>query len=164
MKLHITAQSGTILIILLLELYLITKRGSNILITKTSDQTRQRGHTLSTVLISSALPASFLLSRSCWSTSADPKLSRLKFFSPSALLIVHLVFHIASITNRLLGFHGTSWPLLRPPQSCPSSLVPGLWSRHDAMMLWCHGRAGASGLIVLTVAVATGYSLASPPL
>ena len=53
------------------------------------------------------------------------------------------------------GVSCTCSPLLRPPQSCPSPPVPGLW-----FFAGCDGLAGASGL----AAGAVGCSLASPPL
>ena len=49
-KLHITAQSGPVILVIHATRVDPPKGGSIILVTKTSDQARQRGHTLSTYL------------------------------------------------------------------------------------------------------------------
>ena len=66
-------------------------------------------------------------------------------FRPSLSRFPHRV-------NNSFGISGAP-PLLRPPRSCPSPTVPGLWC--DA---WCDGLAGASGL----AAAVAGSSWASP--
>ena len=50
-KLHITAQSGPVILAFYATRINPPKGGSMILVTKTSDQARQRGHTLSTCTI-----------------------------------------------------------------------------------------------------------------
>ena len=128
------------------------------LITKTSDQTRQRGHTLSTqhslkpLAPCACLATYFLLSRSFELTSTEPMISCLRFFllppkSPP--------FSITSTTLRSSGVSCEYSLLFRPLRSCPSPPVPGLW-----FFAWCDGFVGTSGL----KAMVAGYSLASPHL